>query len=288
MRIEDKEIIVTGTCPRTARLRDEWYEYLDSPHQCIRELKASGIGADMFTFMQPIPDRIPRHPFHVEWCGAAVLPLRTYDEWWTSLNFKIRNKVRKAAKSGVTVRRVEFNGDLVRGIESIYNETPVRQGRFFKHYGKDFEAIERAHITYLDCSDFFGAFLDGELIGFAKLVHGDNVSSLMQIISKIAHRRSAPTNALIASVVEACTRRNVPYLHYGVWSRRGLGAFKKYHGFERVDVPRYFVPLNPMGQLCLRLNLHRRLMERLPDKWQDTFAALRTRWYTARYRRRMP
>ncbi len=289
MRIEGKEIIVTGMCPRTARLRDEWYEYLDTPEAGIRELTAAGIRADVFTFMQPIPDRTPRHPFQLEWCSAAVLPLHTYENWWTTqINDKTRNMVRKAAKSGVTVRRVEFNDDLVRGIVSIYNETPLRQGKLFKHYGKDFETIERTHITYLECSDFLGAFLDGELIGFAKLVHGANVSSLMQILCKVAHRQSAPANALIASAVEACTRRNGSYLHYGVWSRRGLGEFKQHHGFKRFDVPRYFVPLNAMGSLCLRLTLHRPLVERVPRKWQDAFVALRTRWYTARYRRRLP
>ena len=289
MRVEGKEIIVTGACPRTARLRDEWYAYLDSPVSCIRELKMSDIRADVFTFMQPIPDRTPRHPFHAEVRSAAVLPLRTYEEWWTTqINDKTRNMVRKAAKSGVTVRRVEFNDDLVRGIASIYNETPLRQGKLFTHYGKDFETIERTHITYLECSDFLGAFLNRELIGFAKLVHGDSVSSLMQILCKVAHRHSAPTNALMAGAVEVCTRRNVPYLHYGVWSRRGLGEFKKHHGFERFDVPCYFVPLNAVGHLCLRLNLHRPLVERLPGAWQDAFAALRTRWYTARYRHRLP
>jgi len=287
VRIEGKEIIVTGMCPRTARLRNEWCEYLDTPEDSIQRLRTSGIRADLLTFLQPIRDRTPRYPFHFEWCSAAVLPLRSYEDWWNNpINDRTRNKVRKAAKSRVEVRRVEFNDDLVHGILDIYNETPLRQGRPFKHYGINFDTIKGMLITYLERSDFLGAFCGGELIGFAKLVHGADVSSLIHITCKIAHRHRAPTNALIASAVETCTRRNVSYLHYEGWSRRGLGAFKKNHGFQRFDVPRYFVPLNATGRFLLSLNLHRPLKERIPGKWQDTFAAWRTRWYTARYKRR--
>ena len=274
-------------CPRTARLRNEWCDYLDTPEDSIQRLRTSGIRADLFTFLQPIPDRTPRHPFHLEWCSAAVLPLRTYEDWWNKpINDKTRNKVRKAVKSKVEVGRVEFNDDLVHGILDIYNETPLRHGKPFKHYGMNFDTINRMLITYLESSDFLGAFWGSELIGFAKLVHGDNFSNLIHILCKIAHRHRAPANALIASAVEVCTRRNVPYLLYGEWSRRGLGEFKKHHAFERFEVPRYFVPLNATGRFSLSLNLHRPLKERIPGKWQDTFVAWRTRWYTARYKRR--
>lgn len=288
MRIEGKDVVVTGIWPRTARLRDEWYAFLDTPEDSIRHLGTSGIRAELFTFVQPVSDRIPRHRFHLEWCSAAVLPLRTYDDWWNAqINAKTRNMVRKAARSGVQVRCVEFDDDLVRGIRDICNETPLRQGRPFRHFGQDYEAIKRTHITYLERSEFLGAFFAGELIGFAKLVHGENASGLMHILCKERHRHRAPANALIAGVVAACTARKVSHLHFGEWSRRGLGAFKKHHAFERFSVPRYFVPLNAAGRLLLGLNLHRHLKDRIPGRWQDAFVAWRSRWYTARYGRRV-
>lgn len=274
-------------CPRIARLRDEGCEYLDTPEESIQRLRTFGIRADLFTFLQRIPDRTPRHPFHLEWCSTAVLPLRTYEDWWSNkINDKTRNMVRKAARSRVEVKRVEFNDDLVQRILDIYNETPLRQGKPLEHYGMNFDAIKGMLITFLESSEFLGAFCGGELIGFAKLVHGDKVSSLIHILCKVAHRHRSPSNALIAGAVEACTRRNVLYLEYGEWSRRGLGEFKKHHAFEKFDVPRYFVPLNATGRLLLSLDLHRPWKERIPGKWQDTFVAWRTRWYTGKHEHR--
>lgn len=287
MRVEGKDIVVAGIWPRTARLRDEWYAFLDTPGDSIRQLGTSGIRADLFTFLQPVSDRIPRHPFHLEWCSAAVLPLRTYEDWWNhQINAKTRNMVRKAERSQVRVLCVEFDDDLVHGIRDICNETPLRQGRRFPHFGQSYEAIKDTHITYLERSQFLGAFFGAELIGFAKLVHGKNVSGLMHLLCKQRHRHRAPANALIAGAVAACTLRKVPYLYFGEWSRRGLGEFKKHHAFERFSVPRYFVPLNATGRFLLGLNLHRDLKDRIPDRWQDTFVAWRSRWYAARYGRR--
>jgi hypothetical protein len=55
----------------------------------------------------------------------------------------VRRAVKKAVKSGVTVRIAEFNDDLVRGIVNINNETPIRQGKPFWHFQKGFDAVKR-------------------------------------------------------------------------------------------------------------------------------------------------
>ncbi len=75
----------------------------------------------------------------------------------------------------------------------------------------------------------------------------------------ISERDKAPTNALIAKAVEICAEAGVGLLQYGIWSRRSMGAFKKHNGFQAVEVPRYYVPLNwrgkrPMPSLEKRLN----------------------------------
>ena len=41
--------------------------------------------------------------------------------------------------------------------------------------------------------------------------------------------------------------------------------FKEVNGFERVDLPRYFVPLTYRGQIGFRLGLHHTLAEHLPE-----------------------
>ncbi len=278
-------VVISGAFFKTAALRDEPYEIVEAPGLFISQMKREGMRADLFTFMQAMSETKPMYDYHLEWHSLAILRIATYEDWWKKqIKDKTRNMVRKAQKAGVKLALCEFNDDFVRGIMSIYNECPLRQGKPFKHYGKDFDTVKREHETFLERSDFIGAWHGGELIGFAKLVHGENVSSLMQIISKIAFRDKSPTNALIAKAVEICAARNVQYLHYGIWSRQGLGEFKRYHGFARCDIPRYFVPLNLKGEMMLKLKLHRKALDFIPEKWLDRLVVLRNRWNLFRYK----
>src|SRR6266511_1447306 len=187
MLIDLKELVVSGRFPRTARLKAEYFECVGDPHSFVANAKAAGVRADLFTFLQELSDRSPRYDFHLEWDSLSVLPITTYENWWQKqVNCKTRNMIRKAQKNGVEVRLIEFTDDLVKGIMAIYNESPLRQGKPFKHYGKDFETLKKAHISYLERSDFIAASYKDELIGFVKLVHGNGISSIMQIISKTA------------------------------------------------------------------------------------------------------
>ena len=87
----------------------------------------------------------------------AAVPVSTFDHWWgRQINAKVRNMVRLAEKLGVTVRTVAFEDPLVRGISSIYNESPIRQARHFPHYGKDIEILRRENGTFLERRVFIG------------------------------------------------------------------------------------------------------------------------------------
>ncbi|HEY5742752.1 MAG TPA: hypothetical protein VIS99_09435 [Terrimicrobiaceae bacterium] len=281
-------VTVTGRISRIVRLRDEYHDFVQNPDEFLAALGSQRhLHGNLFTFIQRVPDRTPRFPYHLEWDAAAVLQLSTYDNWWKKqINDKTRNMVRKAHKAGIEIRDVEFSDELVEGIARIYNETPIRQGRRFKHFGKSLATIKQEHATFLDRSDFIGAYHKGELVGFIKLVHGEGVSNLMQIISMISRRDKAPTNALIAKAVERCASRGVPFLHYGTWSRRSMGDFKKHHAFERLAIPRYYVPLNFFGSMLLRAGLHRNLIEKVPVSWLDQLASWRSKWNS--FRRRDP
>ncbi|HWW00442.1 MAG TPA: hypothetical protein VNZ64_12150 [Candidatus Acidoferrum sp.] len=199
------------------------------------------------------------------------------------INDKTRNLVRKAQKNGVEIRRTDLTDEFVRGVVEIYNETPVRQGKPFKHFGKDFETIKRELSTFPDRSDFLGAFWNGELIGFVKVVWGRDVASLMHILSKIGRRDKAPTNGLVGRAVEVCAERKIPALHYSVWSKGGLGDFKRHHGFIRHETPRYFVPLNLRGEVMLKLKLHRKLVDVIPEGWADQLILLRNKFSYLRH-----
>jgi hypothetical protein len=196
--------------------------------------------------------------------------------------------VRRADKKGVQVRTVPFDDVLVRAISAIYNESRLRQGRPFLHFGKDLETLRREHATFLERSVFLGAFLGDDLIGFAKLVASDRQMGIMQIVSMIGHWDKAPTNALMAEAVRCCAARGMPYLVYARYSekhkqRDSLSDFKKHNAFERVEIPRYYVPLTRAGQGALRLGLHRGFVDRIPEPVLVKLRRLRSLWYSRRF-----
>src|SRR5262249_25408926 len=157
----------------------------------------------------------PEFPFHSEWEGVAALPVTTFDHWISKqVTPTARNKIRKAQKSGVAVREVHYDDDFIRGMTDIFNETPIRQGRRFWHYGKDFATVKQQFSRYVFREDLLGAYYRDELIGFVMLGNAGRYGYLGQILSKIAHRDKAPNNALIAKAVEVCQRRQMPYLVY--------------------------------------------------------------------------
>ncbi len=286
MVILDTEVVLDGRFLKRARLRNEHYDFIGEPARFIEQLMEQRMNVDLFTFLPEIHDCNPRHPYYYEWDSISVLPLTTYENWWKNqISDKTRNMARKAGKKGVEVRAVDFDDQFVQGIVKLNNESPMRQGRPYWHYRKDFETVKREHSTFLDQSKFLGAFLGSEMIGYIKLVNGNGKASIMQILSLIRHRDKAPNNALMAKAVEICTQENMPFLHYASWSSRGLGEFKINHGFEKLDVPRYYVPLTRMGKLVLKTGLHRRFTERLPAAWIDKLATLRGKWYEFKLRR---
>jgi hypothetical protein len=258
---------------------------MDDPESFLDCLKQSELAADMFTFHQRIPELKPKYTrYHLEWESFAVLPIETYEKWWKGqINDKTRNMVRKAQKKGVEIRFAEFDHKFIEGIVGIYNECRMRQGKPFSHFGKNFETVRKDNSSFCDRSDFIAAYHGDELIGFAKLVHQGAFATLMQIISKISHRDKAPTNGLIAKAVERCAESGVSYLQYGIWSRGSIGAFKVHHGFERFDIPRYYVPLNAKGRMMLVLGWQHNLRDRLPEPAVNFFTMMRSKWYDLRY-----
>ena len=243
---------------RIARLEEEWYEDVDSPEALVEAIRESGYSADVLSFWQRLPDVEIKRNYCVEHDSIAAIPVKDYMLWWENqIDAKTRNMVRRAEKKGIVVRRSEFDDKFVGGMVSIFNETPVRQGKPFWHYGKDFETIKREFSRFLFREEIFGAYVGDELVGFIFIACAGKFATLGQIISKIAHRDKAPNNALIAKAVERCAEKGIPYLTYANWVEGSLGQFKRSNGFEKVDLPRYFVPLTWKGQIFVSLGLYR-------------------------------
>lgn len=288
--VDDKHLSVTGSWLKTAQLIDEWHVDITDPASFSKALSKSQVSADLFSFWQRPPDIEPRFNYYYEWDPIAVLPVTTYDHWLKKqLNSKTRNMLTKAEKKGVAVRPATFDDEFVRGMVAIFNESPVRQGRPFWHYGKDFETVKREFSRYLFREELFGAYVDDELIGFIFVIDAGHIAMLGQIISLISHRDKSPNNALIAKAVEVCAARNVPFLAYAKWPAPGsLRDFKRHNGFECVQLPRYYVPLTLKGHLALKLKLHRGASARIPEGVLSRLKAVRARFYSWRYKTSTP
>jgi hypothetical protein len=266
-----------------ACLEDDWYDDVRDPLRVIETLKRSPARPDIFTFWQRLPQTTPEFAFPIAWESIAALPVTTFDHW---INKQIkptaRNKIRKAQKSGVEVREARYDDDFVRGMTQIFNETPVRQGRRFWHYGKDVATVKQQFSRYLFREDLIGAYCGDELIGFVMLGNAGRYGYLGQILSKVQHRDKAPNNALIAKAVEVCQQRQLPYLVYANWGDGSLFDFKRSNGFEEVRLPRYYVPLTRWGQFVISVGLHRGWKEAIPPRLKRHLKTLRSRWLARR------
>jgi hypothetical protein len=292
IKVCEKDIKVTGRMLRIARLERERYERLSDPEAVLNGLRRCGQRVDLFTFMQSLPETEPKYSYPMELDNLAVLPISTFDHWLKhQIRFAPRGRLRQAAKAGVTTREVPFGRELVNAIWEIYNESPVRQGKRFPHYGKDIDTVYREGATHLERSIFLGAFLGERMIGFVKLVLDETrtEATTMNIVSLIEHRKKCPTNALIAQAVRSCAERHIPYLvymkfAYGKRSGDSLSDFKERNGFQRIDLPRYYIPLTPLGRAAFRLGLHHRFSDRVPGPMSAKFREIRAAWYNRKVR----
>lgn len=291
MKVCNKEIKIQGRIVRIARLDGEKYTFPDSPEAVVDGLRKCRANIDIFTFLQRLPETSPRYSYPFEIDNLAVLPVTTFENWWDNqIRSYPRNRARQAGKRGVVMREVPYGDELIAGICGIYNETPVRQGKKFPHYGMTYEQARQYAGTFLDRSIYIGAFVGEEMIGFIKLTMDEShtQADLVHILSMSQHKDKAPTNALIAEAVRACADRKVSYLvyeHFTYGNKLGdsLSHFKEVNGFQRVDTPRYYVPLTLIGRIALRLGLHRRFADRIPESMAGKFRELRKLWYERRF-----
>jgi hypothetical protein len=287
MRICGNDIKIKGRLVRIARLDGEKYTFLEDPEAALKDLRNCGARIDLFTFLQKLPGTAAQFPYPTEMDNLAVLRVSTFENWWKNqIRSYPRNRARQAEKRGVVFREVAFGEELFRGICGIYNESPVRQGKRFPLFGMTLEQAREYAGTFLDRSTYIGAFVGETMIGFIKLSIDESRTQacIVHILSMMQHNDKAPTNGLIAQAVRYCAEQNVPYLvyeHFNYGNKLGdsLSHFKEVNGFQRVDLPRYYVPITTFGRLALRLGLHHRLADRIPESIAAKLRDLRKMWY---------
>jgi hypothetical protein len=272
--IGGKDIIVRGKWIRIARVEaEEWLESeLENPQQCVEALKqqrSADLHADILSFTQKLPAIQPKYEYPMEWDSVAAVRLTTFQEWWEGLPQETRKNVRRAQKRGVTVQVRSVDDDLIRDLQVLNNDSPVRQGKTFTHYGKSIEQVKKDQAAFLDRSDYICAYHEKELIGVVKLIYRGDSASILTFLPKASHHDKRPANAIMAKAVEICVERKIQYLvfgkfNYGNKKHTPLREFKIRNGFEEVLVPRYYVPLTAKGAISVRLKFHRGLLGLLP------------------------
>lgn len=290
--IRGRTVVVTGNWLRMAAVKDEELvegEILDDPAAFVDGMKKSPLRADLLTFAQKIPEITPKYAYHFQWDNWAAVPTTSFGDWWEKrLPQEARKNVRRAAKRGVAVKIGQFDDTFVKGIQGIYNETPIRQGRRFWHFGKDFDTVKSENATYLQRSEFIGAYFNEELIGFIKIIYVDRIATLIQILSKNEHQDKRPINAMLAKAVEVCEQKGISFLLYGKYSYDGnenspLTEFKRRNGFEEIKFPRYFLPLSAKGRLAIPLGLNKGVKGLIPPPAAKLLRHLRSQFYRHRY-----
>ncbi len=281
-------IVLKGTLMKVAEIQDEFYlesRALPEPEKVLQLLRAQRPRPDLFTFAQKLPAVVPKYSYPMEWDNVAAIKITSYEQWFKDeISRKAMQSITKAERKGVVTRVANFDQNLIAGISSIYNETPVRQGKPFWHYGKSRQAVEEENATFPERSRFIGAYVGEELIGFIKMVFDGKVALLLQILSKRKHSDKSPTNALLSRAVRLCADEGMNYLVYeryiyGNKTDSPLVDFKRHNGFIQINIPRYYVPLTLKGFLVFRCGFHHGLKALIPQALVESLVALRARYY---------
>ncbi len=291
-RVNGQIVVASGKSLKMAAVKDEWWlpgEVVEVPEQFVAALKQSDLKADIFTFGHKPPDMKAKFNYAIDWDNVATIPISTFADWWQrQITPDVRQNIKKAWKGDVLVKPAPLDDELFRGITAIYNETPLRQGKPFYHYGKDFETVKKHNSTYAHQTEFIGAYFENELIGFIQLNFMGQIADIKQLISKNSHYDKKPGNALIAKAVEICEQRGISQLLYGKFHYYGnlnddsLAEFKKRHGFVQVAVPRYYIPLTLKGRLAMLLRLHLGMKRLIPEPLLQFALGLRAKLFQNR------
>jgi hypothetical protein len=227
---------------------EEWSDTeISDPAAIVDSLKKAPPG-DIFTFAQKIPNLKPTFDFYYEWDNAAVIPLTTFEDWWGKrLPQVTRKNVRRSAKRGVVANEVEFNDHFISEVVQLFKAIKVKQGKAFAHQGKDFHVVKQELSEILQNTCFLGAYFEGQLIGYIKIVITGKVARIMNIIADDEHYDKRPMNVLLCKLVEVCLAKKCEYIAYGKYIYGNkldspLTEFKRRNGFEKLDFPRYFIP----------------------------------------------
>ena len=289
MNVNGDKVTVQGKWLKIAKVRGEEMreKELENPELYLAALKSDTdrmLNADIFSFTQKLPDIQPKYSYPMEWESIAAISLASYKQWWVDLPQETRKNVRRSQKRGVVIRIAEFDQDLIEGIRSVNDDTPVRQGGKNAYYGLTSDETRKRYSEYAGRCDFICAYSAREIIGFLHLVYRGDVASILNLTVKPSHFDKRPSNARLATAVEICGFRGISHITYGLYNYGNkrdspLREFKIRNGFKEVLIPRYFVPITQWGRLCIKAKLHRGLIGNLPSSVIGFGLRARALWF---------
>ena len=290
VEVNGHTLIARGRWLRTAFVRGEEMleNELEDPGVYIHNLKGDArdvLKADIFTFSQKLPATTLKYAYPLEWESVAAIRVSSFSAWWEGLPQETRKNVRRSQKRGVVVTvKSGLDDELIQGIREVNDDTPMRQGTRNAYYGKSAEETRKLYGEYLGRCDFICAYSDDRLIGFLHLVYRGQVAAILNLTTKPSQSDKRPANALVAKAVELSESKGISHISYGLYNygnKRGdpLRTFKIRNGFEEILMPRYFVPLNGWGTLCIKGKLHRGLIGILPHFVIRIALRARSLWY---------
>lgn len=282
-------LITTGKRLKIAKIRGEEMreKEIEDPEvylSALRSEKGRILKADIFTFGQKLPDVRLKYSYPSELESVAAISIVSFKVWWEALPQESRKNVRRSQKRGVVIKVKELDSDLVEGIRSVNDDSPMRQGVQNAYYGLSSEDTWKRYGDFNGRCDFICAYSGEEMIGFLHLVYRESIAAILNLTVKPSQLDKRPANALVAKTVELCGERSISHITYGLYNYgnkrdSSLREFKIRNGFEEILVPRYFVPITLWGKLCMKGNLHRGLIGILPPSVISVGLRTRTMWY---------
>ncbi len=274
LEVNGDKLTTRGKWLKIAQIRGEEMreKALEDPELYLAVLKNDTqiLKADILSFTQKLPETLPKYPYPMELQSVAAIPLISFKQWWEGLPQETRKNVRRSQKRGVIIKVKEFDEDLIEGIRSVNDDSPLRQGMKNAYYRLTTEETKKRYSEFVGRCDFICAYSGEEMIGFLHLVYRGDVAAILNLTPKPSQFDKRPSNALVAKAVEICEARGISHITYGLYNYGNkrdspLREFKIRNGFKEILIPRYFVPLTNWGRLCMKVNLHRGLIGNLPS-----------------------
>jgi hypothetical protein len=190
-------------------------------------------------YYQSTRKRHPKFPLiRNDQYGVALVTLpETFDEYFMSLEGSARRNFKKAARSGYTFSRIDYN-EFADNVREIWQSAPVRQGEMpgYMLRGEVRPANNPPSNTNVHDYPYFGVLCEGKLRAYAACLVAGEACMIEQIYGHARCQEDGITPMLIISIAEH-VMQNCPYVKYITYDNllgasTNLRRFKRKFGFE--------------------------------------------------------